>query len=208
MLWQILAAVAVTVAGGALASRPQGQPAAIALAVLSACWGLLLGLAGEPLAGTVQAAAGVAAAVVTGLSEKPVEQPALGRRSAQPNETIAPVFRIVTVLMGLAVAYGLSHTLPLQPKVAVSLASFSWYWLVVVALMLLLLGRDLTRASYGLLLLSIAGASFYALVSTQDSPGVSAAGAATTITLAVLLSYVRSSQSEPGDTVKSVKRSL
>ena len=207
VLWQIVATIAAIVAGGALASRPHGQPAAIALAVLSASWGLLLALAGEPVAGTVQATAGIAAAAVTGVSEVPREQPARRRRSPQPDEALAPVFRIVAVLMGVAIAYGLARTLPLQPKVTLSPASFCWYWLVMVALILLLLGRDSARAGYGLLLLSIAAPSFYALVSIQDSLGVSIAGAAITITLAVLLPHVQPSPDEPVTTADGVEGS-
>ena len=205
MFWQMLAAAGVAMAGAALAIRPRGWPAAVALAVLSTDWGALLWLAGQPGAGTAQATAGVAAAAVIGLAGEPKEERGRRGRPPRPDDVFAPVFRAVVVSMGLVVAYGLAHTLPLAPQLAGNEASFSWYWLIVVGLMLLLFKYDLVCTGYGLVLLSLAGPSFHAVVATEESLGVSIAGAAATVALAVLLAHLGAASREPATTAETEK---
>lgn len=187
MLWHLLAAGVMVVSGATLIVHSEGYAGAIAMALISICWGLLVSFGGEPVTGVVQMTAGLAAAAIISLANAVETKPPRQRRASASDDPIAPFFRLIAVIMGGVVAFGLSNTLRVLPDEASSTTSFAWYWTVVVGMMLLLLGRGHQRSAYGLLVLSISGPGFYALLSPQKNIAVTVLGAVATITLSLLL---------------------
>lgn len=191
MTWAITAGIIVTMAGGTLAVRPSGRAAAIALAVLSVGWGLHLTLVGQAIPAAMQATAGIASAAVLGLPDWIKEKEKAPRNSTNEHDQIPTFFRVVAIATSAVVAYGLSHTLPLRPLAAAGEVSFAWYWLLVIALIVLLLGRDLPATSYGLVTLSLTGPAFFVLLSSEGRLELSLVGSMGTIVLALVLVRLR-----------------
>jgi hypothetical protein len=186
VFWQLFIALAAGMAGAALIIHSRGRLSAVSFASLALCWSLLVVLAGEAVVGIVHAITGIAVAAILLIAEEPLEEHIPRRRAAPPDDPIAPFFRVMATITGAVIAYGLATTLPLLPSSTLPATSFAWYWSIVVALMLLLLGRDRPRAVCGLLLLSTTGPSFYSVVSPEEDVGVVVFGAAVTIALALL----------------------
>ncbi len=82
MIMQFVAVIVVGMAGIWLAVYPNGRAAAISLASLLTVWGLLL-WATDPVIAACQIIAGVVAAIIVGLSERPT---ASAQRRAVQND--------------------------------------------------------------------------------------------------------------------------
>jgi hypothetical protein len=153
---------------------------AYAAGLLLGCMGLLVGDSTGPAIGLATALSGIAAAAIIWLG-----RPHLNSSPAfSPSGDNGPFFRLLVAATSVVLAFGLSQTLPLQTSASLN---FAWYWLAVLALVLLMTERHLAGGGFGLLLFGTAGPAFFLTVSSEHQVEAAVAGSVLTIALGFLV---------------------